>query len=95
MATIFSRIVAGEIPCYKVAEDEHHLAFLDILPIAKGHILVIPKREVDKIWDLSDEEFLSLQLFAKRVAKRMEAVFLVSALERLWWDWKCPMPTFT
>jgi histidine triad (HIT) family protein len=75
MASIFSKIVAGEISCYKVAEDEHHLAFLDILPIAKGHVLVIPKKEVDKIWDLSDEEFLLLQLFAKRVAKRMEEVF--------------------
>lgn len=75
MASIFSRIVSGEIPCFKVAEDEHHLAFFDILPIAKGHVLVVPKKEVDKIWDLSDQEFLSLQLFAKRVAKRMEAVF--------------------
>ena len=75
MASIFSRIVNGEIPCYKVAEDDLHLAFLDILPVAKGHVLVIPKKEVDKIWDLSDEEFLSLQLFAKRVAQRMEQVF--------------------
>jgi histidine triad (HIT) family protein len=75
MSSIFSKIVAGEIPCYKVAEDDNHLAFLDILPIAKGHILVIPKKEIDKIWDLSEHEFLSLHLFANRVAKKMEAVF--------------------
>jgi histidine triad (HIT) family protein len=75
MSSIFSKIVSGEIPCYKVAEDEHHLAFLDILPVAKGHVLVIPKKEIDKIWELTDHEFLSLQLFANRVAKKMEAVF--------------------
>ena len=75
MSSIFSKIVNGEIPCYKVAEDEHHLAFLDILPVAKGHVLVIPKKEIDKIWELTDHEFLSLQLFANRVAKKMEAVF--------------------
>jgi histidine triad (HIT) family protein len=75
MSSIFSRIVNGEIPCYKVAEDEHHLAFLDILPVAKGHILVIPKKEIDKIWDLPEHEFLSLHLFANRVAKKMESVF--------------------
>lgn len=68
MASIFSRIVAGEIPCYKVAEDDRHLAFLDISPVAKGHTLVIPKREVDYIFDLTDEEYADLQLFAKRVA---------------------------
>jgi histidine triad (HIT) family protein len=73
MSSIFSRIVNGEIPCYKVAEDEHHLAFLDILPVAKGHILVIPKKEIDKIWDLPEHEFLSLHLFANRVAKKMES----------------------
>lgn len=68
MASIFSRIIAGEIPCYKVAEDEHHFAFLDINPLAPGHTLVIPKREIDYIFDLSDEEYTALQLFAKRVA---------------------------
>lgn len=72
MATIFSRIIAGEIPCYKVAEDEHNFAFLDIHPVAEGHVLVIPKHEVDYIFDLSDEELASLQLFAKRVAKALK-----------------------
>lgn len=68
MASIFSKIVAGEIPSYKVAEDDRHYAFLDISPLAPGHTLVIPKREVDYIFDLSDEEYAALQLFAKRVA---------------------------
>ena len=66
--SIFSRIVAGEIPCYKIAEDERYFAFLDISPLQKGHTLVIPKREVDYIFDLTDEELASLQVFAKRVA---------------------------
>lgn len=66
--TIFSRIIAGEIPCYKVAEDEKYFAFLDISPLAKGHTLVIPKREVDYIFDLTDEEIAGLQIFAKKVA---------------------------
>ena len=66
--TIFSRIVAGEIPCYKIAEDEHYLAFLDISPLQKGHTLCIPKREVDYIFDLPDEELAGLQVFAKKVA---------------------------
>ena len=60
MASIFSRIVAGEIPSYKVAEDDRHYAFLDISPVAAGHTLVIPKREVDYIFDLSDEEYAAL-----------------------------------
>ncbi len=68
MPTIFSRIVAGEIPSYKVAEDEKHFAFLDINPVAQGHTLVIPKRETDYIFDLDDEEYVELQKFAKRVA---------------------------
>ncbi|MDE6853873.1 MAG: HIT family protein [Muribaculaceae bacterium] len=69
MASIFSRIIAGEIPSYKVAEDEHNYAFLDINPLGEGHTLVVPKHEVDYIFDLDDDEYLSLQLFAKRVAK--------------------------
>lgn len=69
MSSIFSRIVAGEIPCCKVAEDEKHFAFLDINPVAKGHTLVIPKREVDYIYDLSDEELAALHIFAKKVAE--------------------------
>ncbi len=72
MPTIFSRIVAGEIPSYKVAEDEKHYAFLDINPVAPGHVLVIPKIEVDYIFDLSDEDYLNLQLFAKRVAEAIK-----------------------
>ncbi len=72
MASIFSKIVAGDIPCYKVAEDDRHFAFLDINPVASGHVLVIPKREVDYIFDLSDSEYSDLQLFAKRVAEAMK-----------------------
>lgn len=69
MATIFSRIAAGETPSYKVAEDKDHFAFLDINPVHAGHVLVIPRKETDYIFDLSDEEYASLMLFAKRVAK--------------------------
>lgn len=72
MASIFSRIIAGEIPSYRVAEDERHYAFLDINPLSEGHTLVVPKREVDYIFDLSDEEYAALQLFAKRVAGAIE-----------------------
>ena len=72
MATIFSRIVAGEIPCYKIAEDDKYFAFLDINPVAPGHTLVIPKNEVDYIFDLNDEEYIGLQLFAKRVAEAIK-----------------------
>lgn len=74
MATIFSRIVAGEIPCYKVAETEHCFAFLDINPVVWGHVLCIPKKEVDYIFDLDDELFTELHLFAKRVAKGLKKV---------------------
>ena len=74
MASIFSRIVAGEIPCYKVAEDEKYFAFLDISPVAKGHTLVIPKHEVDYIFDLDDEEYAGLTAFAKKVAAAMKKV---------------------
>lgn len=72
MPSIFSRIIAGEIPSYKVAEDERHYAFLDINPMAEGHTLVVPKHEVDYIFNLSDEEYAALQLFAKRVAAAVE-----------------------
>ncbi|PID95046.1 MAG: HIT family protein [Bacteroidetes bacterium] len=73
MASIFTKIVKGEIPCYKIAEEEHYLAFLDINPLSKGHTLVIPKREVDYLFDLTDEELSGLMLFAKRVAKAIDA----------------------
>lgn len=72
MASIFSRIIAGEIPSYKVAEDAAHYAFLDINPLSEGHTLVVPKREVDYIFDLSDDEYAALQLFAKRVGAAIE-----------------------
>ena len=72
MASIFSRIIAGEIPSYKVAEDEAHYAFLDINPMTEGHTLVVPKREVDYIFDLPDAEYAALQLFAKRVAAAVQ-----------------------
>lgn len=68
MATIFSRIVTGEIPCYKIAEDDKCFAFLDINPLAKGHTLVIPKQEVDYLFDLDDEELAALSLFSKKIA---------------------------
>lgn len=68
MASIFTKIVNGEIPAYKVAEDENYLAFLDIFPVAKGHTLVIPKVEVDYLFDLEDGVYAELQLFAKKVA---------------------------
>lgn len=71
MASIFSRIVAGEIPCYKVAEDDRFFAFLDISPVSKGHTLVIPKQEVDYIFDLDDETYNGLMAFARRVARAM------------------------
>ena len=71
--TIFSRIAAGEIPSYRVAEDDRFFAFLDINPVAEGHVLVIPKREVDYIFDLSDEETAAMHIFAKRVAKALKA----------------------
>jgi histidine triad (HIT) family protein len=73
MATIFSRIVAGEIPCYKVAENDKFFAFLDIAPLAKGHTLVIPKREVDYFYDLEDNELQEMILFAKSIAKKIQA----------------------
>lgn len=73
MPSIFSRIVSGEIPCYKVAEDENYLAFLDINPLAKGHTLVIPKKETDYIFDIEAREYADLWLFALKVAKAVGA----------------------
>ncbi|MES2388848.1 MAG: HIT family protein [Bacteroidota bacterium] len=71
MSSIFTKIVNGEIPAIKVAEDEHHLAFLDIGPVAHGHTLVIPKLETDYIFDIADPEFAALWLFAKKVARAL------------------------
>ena len=75
MATIFSKIVAGEIPSYKVAENDAFYAFLDINPLAKGHTLVIPKREVDYFVDLADDEIAAMQVFAKKVACAIKTAF--------------------
>ncbi len=72
MATIFSRIAAGEIPSYKVAEDDSHYAFLDINPMARGHVLVIPRREVDYLFDLSADEYAALMEFARKTALRIK-----------------------
>lgn len=73
MASIFTKIVQGDIPSYKIAEDEQFYAFLDINPLSKGHTLVIPKTEIDYIFDLEDELLSDLHLFAKKVAKAIEA----------------------
>ncbi len=74
MATIFTKIINGEVPAYKVAEDEHYLAFLDINPLRRGHTLVIPKVEVDYLFDLDDSVYTGLHLFAKKVARAVESV---------------------
>lgn len=75
MATIFSKIVAGDIPSYKVAEDEQFYAFLDINPLVKGHVLVIPKQEIDYIFDVSDEDLAEMIVFAKRIAIAIKKAF--------------------
>ncbi len=72
MASIFSKIIAGEIPCYKIAENENYLAFLDIFPLRKGHTLVIPKKEIDYIFDLDNETYLGLMSFSKTVAEAIK-----------------------
>ena len=74
MASIFTRIINGEIPCYKIAEDDNYFAFLDINPLAKGHTLVVPKIEEDYIFDLSDETLAGMMVFAKKVAVRIKEV---------------------
>ena len=72
MSSIFSKIVLGEIPSYKIAEDGHYLAFLDIFPLAVGHVLVIPKNETDSIFELNNQEYQGLWLFAKKISKAIE-----------------------
>ncbi|MDZ4752137.1 MAG: HIT family protein [Flavobacteriales bacterium] len=74
MATIFSKIISGEIPCYKIAESEKFLAFLDIQPVAKGHALVVPKIEVDFFFDLDEDYLQEINLFARDIAKKMKKV---------------------
>lgn len=75
MATIFTKIAAGEIPSYKCAESERFYAFLDINPVAKGHTLVIPRKEVDYVFDMEDDELAAFELFAKKVARAIKAAF--------------------
>ena len=72
MASIFTKIVNGEIPCYKIAEDDNYLAFLDVNPNAKGHTLCIPKQEINKIFDMEEEHYLGLMKFSRKVAKAIE-----------------------
>lgn len=75
MASIFSKIIAGEIPAFKIAENEHFLAFLDVFPIVPGHTLVVPKREVDNFFDLNHEELAGVLNFSRPIAKAIEAAF--------------------
>mgnify|MGYP003412891093 FL=1 len=72
MATIFSKIINGEIPCYKIAENDKFFAFLDINPVQKGHTLVVPKKEVDYIFDIDDNDIQEMMLFAKQIAVRIK-----------------------
>lgn len=72
MASIFTRIIKGELPCHKIAENEHCIAFLDIFPLKKGHTLVVPKKEIDLIFDLPDKEYSELWMFAKDIAKKIK-----------------------
>ena len=72
MATIFSKIVNGEIPCYKVYEDDEFLAFLDVFPVSKGHVLVIPKKETDYIFDIEDQSYTRMWQFAKKISKALK-----------------------
>ena len=73
MSTIFSRIIAGEIPCFKIEEDENFLAFLDVNPLVKGHTLVIPKVEIDYIFDVEDEILDKMIIFSKKVARKLQS----------------------
>ena len=74
MPSIFTKIIAGEIPCFKIAEDDNHIAFLDINPLAKGHTLVVPKVEIDYIYDMEPAELSALHLFAQKVARALDRV---------------------
>ena len=75
MSTIFSKIVSGEIPAYKVAESNDYLAFLDVNPLAEGHVLVIPKKETDYIFDIDDEEYMGMWVFAKIVSQGIKQAY--------------------
>ena len=74
MSSIFTKIINGEIPYYKVAEDDNHIAFLDVFPLKKGHVLVVPKVETNYLFDIATEEYTAFMLFAQRVAKAMKTV---------------------
>ena len=74
MSTVFSRIISGEIPCHKIGENDQFLAFLDIMPLKEGHVLVIPKKEVDYIFDMEDDLLSEMMVFAKSIAKKMKIV---------------------
>ncbi len=73
MSTIFTKIISGEIPCHKIAEDENHFAFLDIMPLRTGHVLVIPKEPVDYIFDLEPDALAALNVFAQKIAKAVKS----------------------
>lgn len=83
MASIFTRIINGEIPCYKIAESEECFAFLDIRPLKQGHTLVVPKKEVDDMFDLDEETYIKLHLFAKKVAAAIEKAFPCNRISTL------------
>lgn len=83
MDNVFSKIIRGEIPCYKIYEDEKNLAFLDIAPETRGHTLVIPKAEVDKVYELPDEDYVSLFAAVKKVAQRLEKVLGVRVVMKV------------
>jgi len=80
MSSIFTKIINREIPAYIVAEDDKHIAFLDIFPVAEGHVLVVPKKEIDKIFDMEEDDYVELMRFARKVAKAMEPVFDVNRI---------------
>lgn len=75
MASVFTKIINGEIPCYKIAEDDNYIAFLDVFPLQKGHTLIVPKVEIDNIFDLEDNYIANMMIFAKKIAKSMEQTF--------------------
>ena len=90
MATIFTKIVNGEIPCHKVWEDEDHFAFLDIRPVARGHTLVIPKKETNYLFDLSEEEHAALWTAAHKVARKLKQVVGTKRVLVGVWGWEVP-----
>ena len=75
MASIFTKIINGEIPCSKITEDENYIAFLDAFPLQKGHTLIVPKKEIDNIFDIEDNSLANMMVFAKKVAKAMEKTY--------------------